>query len=190
MDRCKELGVDHLVDAVVGNINNKLPFEDNTFDGCFSCEVLCHAGDKEFTLTEVMRVLKPGGVMVFSDLMGADDADEEALRSFTDRNATTIMGRPSQYLAAIKASGMKYVCWWDNSNHLEKYFRQMLRQISPPRGHEGCWHHGCLPRQLGAVPHRPRGHPGLQGCLFARLLCLPQGLGAWLTDHCRPSTAA
>merc|ERR1711988_142201 len=133
MDRCKELGVEEQVSAVVGNINEALPFDDNTFDACFSCEVLCHAGDKEYTLKEVKRVLKPGGVMVFSDLMGADDADEEALRSFTDRNATTIMGRPSQYLAAIKGSGLKYVCWWDNSSHLEKYFREMLAQIAKHR---------------------------------------------------------
>ena len=47
--------------------------------GCTK-QVLCHAGDKEFTLKEVARCLKPGGAMVFSDLMGADDADEEALR--------------------------------------------------------------------------------------------------------------
>ena len=31
------------VTAVVGNINEKLPFEDKTFDACFSCEV--HASD-------------------------------------------------------------------------------------------------------------------------------------------------
>mmetsp|Transcript_27630 Transcript_27630/g.65587 ORF Transcript_27630/g.65587 Transcript_27630/m.65587 type:complete len:292 (-) Transcript_27630:244-1119(-) len=133
MEQCKKLGIDDKVTAVVGNINDKLPFEDNTFDACFSCEVLCHAGDKAFTLTEVARCLKPGGVIVFSDLMGADDADEAALRSFTDRNATTVMGRPSQYLAALKQSGLKYLCWWDNSEHLEKYFREMLRQISVHR---------------------------------------------------------
>jgi hypothetical protein len=43
------------------------------------------------------------------------------------------MGRPSQYLQAIKDAGMQYVTWWDNSNHLEKYFREMLRQISVHR---------------------------------------------------------
>mmetsp|Transcript_8390 Transcript_8390/g.21391 ORF Transcript_8390/g.21391 Transcript_8390/m.21391 type:complete len:294 (-) Transcript_8390:105-986(-) len=133
MDRCKELGIADKVGTVVGNINEKLPFEDNTFDACFSCEVLCHAGDKVFTIKEVNRVLKPGGVFVFSDLMGSDDADEKALRSFTDRNATTIMGRPSQYMQAVKDAGMGYVTWWDNSNHLEKYFREMLRQISVHR---------------------------------------------------------
>ena len=30
--------------------------------------------------------------------MGADGADEKALKGFTDRNATTFMGRPSMYI--------------------------------------------------------------------------------------------
>lgn len=43
------------------------------------------------------------------------------------------MGRPSQYLKAVKDAGLKYVCWWDNSTHLEKYFREMIRQINVHR---------------------------------------------------------
>jgi SAM-dependent methyltransferase len=47
MERCKELGIDHLVDAQVGNINEPLPVEwTGKFDFVWSCEVLCHAGDK------------------------------------------------------------------------------------------------------------------------------------------------
>ena len=41
---------------------------------------------------ELVRCMKPGGVFVFSDIMGADGADEKALKGFTDRNATTFMG--------------------------------------------------------------------------------------------------
>ena len=82
---------------------------------------------------ELVRCLKPGGVFVFSDIMGADGADEKALKGFTDRNATTFMGRPSMYIDFIKESGFKYVTWWDGSNHLERYFRNMLSQIAENR---------------------------------------------------------
>jgi cyclopropane fatty-acyl-phospholipid synthase-like methyltransferase len=134
MERCKELGIDHLVDAQVGNINNPLPEEwTGKFDAVWSCEVLCHAGDKVALFKELVRCLKPGGVFVFSDIMGADGADEKALKGFTDRNATTFMGRPSMYIDFIKESGFKYVTWWDGSNHLERYFRNMLSQIAENR---------------------------------------------------------
>jgi hypothetical protein len=77
--------------------------------------------------------LKPGGAFVFSDICGADGADEKALKAFTDRNATTFMGRPSQYIQDVKDSGFTYVNWWDGSNHLERYFRDMVKQIDDNR---------------------------------------------------------
>jgi len=134
MKRCKELKIDHLVDAKVGNINNPLPEEwTGKFDGVWSCEVLCHAGDKVALFKELYRCLKPGGIFVFSDIMGADGANEKALRGFTDRNATTFMGRPSMYIDFIKDSGFNYMTWWDGSHHLERYFRNMLSQIHDNR---------------------------------------------------------
>ena len=134
MRRCRELEIDHLVDARVGNINEPLPKDwTGKFDAVWSCEVLCHAGDKVALFKELARCLKPRGVFVFSDIMGADGADEKALKGFTDRNATTFMGRPSMYLDFIKESGFEYVTWWDGSNHLERYFRDMLSQIHENR---------------------------------------------------------
>ncbi len=92
--------------------------------------MLCHAGDKGELLRELARCLAPGGVLVFSDIMGADDADEGALRAFTDRNATTALGRPGAYRTALAAAGLRVVAWWDNSHHLERYFRAMLAQMA------------------------------------------------------------
>lgn len=131
MEECKRLGIADRVNCHVGNLNDPLPAEwTEKFDYVWSSEVLCHAGDKDALFKEMKRVLKPGGIMVFSDIMGADDADEVALKGFTDRNATSYMGRPKMYIDFIKGAGLKYMCWWDNSHHLETYFRQMLAQIA------------------------------------------------------------
>lgn len=91
--------------------------------------MLCHAGDKAELLSAVARCLRPGGAFVFSDIMGADDADEAALKAFTDRNATTALGRPGEYRQLLARAGLRHVAWWDNSHHLERYFRAMLAQI-------------------------------------------------------------
>lgn len=129
LERCKELGIADKVDVRVGNINDGLPKEwESSFDYVFSCEVLCHAAVKEDVFKEIYRVLKPGGVLVFTDIMGSDEASEEALRPFTDRNATTYMGRPSKYIQAIKGAGLKHLCFWDQSEHLETFFRGMYKQ--------------------------------------------------------------
>jgi len=64
---------------------------------------------------------------VFTDIMGADGADEKALKDFTDRNATTAMARPSQYLDWLKAAGFCHVGFFDGSGHLLPYFSAMLK---------------------------------------------------------------
>lgn len=42
----------------------RLPFEDGSFDLCWSLESGEHMPDKQQWLTEVQRVLKPGGTFV------------------------------------------------------------------------------------------------------------------------------
>ena len=97
----------------------------------------------------------------------------EGAEGFTDRNATTFMGRPSMYIDFIKRVGFKYVTWWDgSSHHLERYFRNMLSQIArQPPGDErprasptSTWTTGCQ------LAHRARGHPeGERGLRLGRL---------------------
>lgn len=54
----------HLNEAHVCDANN-LPFESNTFDLVFHRMVAEHLADPLATLSEIQRVLKPGGVMMF-----------------------------------------------------------------------------------------------------------------------------
>ena len=46
-----------------------LPFEDNYFDAANTHAVLMHIPDTEGTLSEVLRVLKPGGVLASREMV-------------------------------------------------------------------------------------------------------------------------
>mmetsp|Transcript_35328 Transcript_35328/g.49055 ORF Transcript_35328/g.49055 Transcript_35328/m.49055 type:complete len:234 (+) Transcript_35328:1300-2001(+) len=61
--RCKEENksskLDHLCDIVQGSFL-EMPFEKNTFDGCYCIEAACHAPDIVALYKEIFRVMKPG----------------------------------------------------------------------------------------------------------------------------------
>jgi SAM-dependent methyltransferase len=62
----------------------KLPFSDATFDAVFANDVLCHLPGRLGVLREILRVLRPGGRMLFSDALvigGLISQQEIAARS-------------------------------------------------------------------------------------------------------------
>lgn len=61
-------------------IFNHIPFEDDSFDRVVSTYTFHHLTDteKEIALSEIVRVLKPGGYIVIGDMMFKNDEDREA----------------------------------------------------------------------------------------------------------------
>ena len=54
------------IDAKVHDLSQRFPFEDDSFEGAVCIEVLEHLYDPKFTVAEIFRVLKPGGLLVAS----------------------------------------------------------------------------------------------------------------------------
>ena len=131
----KVLGIDEFIDVKFLDFNNGLPEEwTNRFTHVISCEVLCHAANKALLFQELLRVMQPGAGFAFTDIMGAEGADEKVLKDFTDRNATTKMARPSEYLTLLKnkeghGEGFLNGSFVDFSHHLLYYFRSMRDQV-------------------------------------------------------------
>lgn len=131
LKEAEKLGVGHLVSVTLNNFNDGLPEEwTNKFTHVVSCEVLCHAADKMTLFKDLKRCMQPGAGFAFTDIMGADGADEKVLKDFTDRNATTAMGRPSEYMTLMKDSGFINGSYLDYSPHLVHYFQGMVDQIN------------------------------------------------------------
>jgi ubiquinone/menaquinone biosynthesis C-methylase UbiE len=62
-------GLDGLVRFVECDVSGTLPFADASFDGAFANDVLCHVPERGRLLQELLRVLRPGGRLLFSDAL-------------------------------------------------------------------------------------------------------------------------
>ncbi len=65
-------GVRELVDFHHGNADHHLPFKDNSIDVVTNIESACHYSNRKNFLSEVYRILKPGGRIVASDWLVAN----------------------------------------------------------------------------------------------------------------------
>lgn len=58
---------------VIAGVAERIPLADDSVDGVLSNIALCSVSDQRATLAEVIRVLRPGGVLVFHEHVAAPD---------------------------------------------------------------------------------------------------------------------
>lgn len=114
-----------------------LKFEDNSFENIICVEAICHFNTRAKFLEEAMRVLKPGGHLVFSDsLLQADtpiQPDENYLET------------AEQYKAVGEAAGFERVEVFDTSEESWNRFAQFHFQTAIQRMQNG----ELSPRDVG-----------------------------------------
>ncbi len=123
----KEQGLDHLVDVVDGNFE-ELPFEDESFDLVWSQDAILHSGKREEVIKEAARVLKPGGDLIFTDPMQADDCPDGVLDAIYERIHLTSLGSPAVYREAAKKAGLKEVGFEELTPHLTQHYGRVLQE--------------------------------------------------------------
>ncbi|GHI01741.1 methyltransferase [Streptomyces cellostaticus] len=99
-------GLDGLIEVVTGSLNH-LPYKAEHFDAVWSLEVLCHVTDRDTALAEAVRVLKPGGALVFSDIMAAEETPAPAVRPALSRLGVQSLATPSFYLQSLSRLGLE-----------------------------------------------------------------------------------
>ena len=111
------VGLEHLVDFRLGNALD-MPFADATFDVVIGQEAFAHVPDKPRLIAECARVVRPGGIIAFTDILrrdGLSAAEFERLRDdMTFQSLETLDG----YGRLLARSGCALIgrddlsIWW------------------------------------------------------------------------------
>ena len=108
-----------------------LPFRDDEFDFVFSKDSMVHIPDKRACYQEIRRVLKPGGLLVFSDWFGSADPPTEAMLEWLDVvDLTFQLGTLGQAIDILSTLGFDSVTARDRNHWYGRYMGEELATLS------------------------------------------------------------
>ncbi len=119
------VGLDDLVDFRQGDAR-AMPFEDKAFDVAISQEALLHVPDKASVVRECARVLKPGGVIAFTDLALVEPLEDAEMAKLGPALASVNFATMDQYRDWLLASGFELLVAFDRSEELMTILTERL----------------------------------------------------------------
>jgi ubiquinone/menaquinone biosynthesis C-methylase UbiE len=123
---------------------SEIPFPDASFTHIWSQAVIYHVPDKRAVLREAHRVLQPGGVLIFDDLVKPKaDVGPDAQKYVYDRLLFDTEFSFDSYQAALMAQGFTILEATDLSAHLKTSYL-CLAERTPKNGGEHADHYQWL----------------------------------------------
>jgi ubiquinone/menaquinone biosynthesis C-methylase UbiE len=102
--RNESAGLNHLIDLKLGNAL-EMPFEDGTCDVLIGQDAWCYIIDKPRLIAECARVLRPQGVIAFTDWLKSENITPEESKSFFEFMAFPDVETLSGYSRLLENSG-------------------------------------------------------------------------------------
>ena len=103
-----------------------MPFEDASFDTAISQEALLHVPDKAAVIRECARVLKPGGMLVFTDLTRLEPIEGDDMKRLGKALASVNFATPDDYRNWLHAAGFEITTDVDRSAALKEILIERL----------------------------------------------------------------
>ncbi|MDP4594200.1 MAG: methyltransferase domain-containing protein [Beijerinckiaceae bacterium] len=123
-----EQGLDHLVSVVYGDFENP-GMEDASFDYIWSQDAILHSGDRPLVMDQVNRLLKPGGLFVFTDPMQSDDCPDGVLQPILDRIQLSTLGSFRFYRQELEKRGFEEVKVQDLTHQLRNHYNRVREEL-------------------------------------------------------------
>lgn len=111
-----------------------IPLPDDSFSIAWSQDSLLHSGNRGRVLEEIDRVLAPGGEVIFTDPMQADDCPPDVLGPILQRIHLSTLGSFEFYRGQAKKLGWEEVGIVDLSEQLTRHYTRVREQLLAERG--------------------------------------------------------
>jgi len=119
--------LDHLIDSVSGSFE-EVPYPDEYFDVVWSQDAFLHSGDRRCAIRDAARVLKPGGLFIFTDPMQTDTCPDGVLQPILDRLHLQTLGSPAFYREQCRDAGLQELGFEEHSEQLRRHYGRVLQE--------------------------------------------------------------
>ncbi|MZR13741.1 methyltransferase domain-containing protein [Maritimibacter sp. DP07] len=106
-----------------------VPEADDSCDVVWSQDAFLHSDQRDKVLAEAWRVLKPGGHLIFTDPMQADDVPDGVLQPVYDRLQLNSLGSPLFYRETAEALGFETVQQEDALADLRTHYQRVREEL-------------------------------------------------------------
>jgi ubiquinone/menaquinone biosynthesis C-methylase UbiE len=128
----KLVGLDHLVSFRHGNAL-AMPFDDASFDVVIGQEAWCHVPDKPRLIGESARVVRPGGVIAFTDILRRPALSQHEMARLIREMTFPSLESLDGYAALLESRGCSVLAREDLSEH---WARILVQRLAMYRGLE------------------------------------------------------
>lgn len=134
----KEQAFTDKIDVVDGSFEN-LPYDAESFDMAWSQDSFLHSGERAQVMTEIDRVLKPGGQVIFTDPMQADDCPEGVLEPVLERIHLSSLGSVAFYREQAKRLGWEEIDVQVMTHQLVNHYTRVREELLSRREELEQW---------------------------------------------------
>ena len=124
----REQGLEQLIEVVDGSFES-IPAVDASYDLVWSQDAILHSGHRDRVIREISRVLRPGGEVVFTDPMQADDCPDGVLHPVLDRIHLESLGSISFYRNAAAHHGLQEIGVVELTENLITHYSRVREEL-------------------------------------------------------------
>lgn len=107
-----------------------IPCADASFDLAWSQDAILHSGQRDKVFDEIDRILKPGGELIFTDPMQADDCPPGVLQPVLDRIHLNSLGSFKFYRQQAQRLGWQEIGITDLTDQLTRHYQRVREELA------------------------------------------------------------
>lgn len=124
-------GLDDKIEVRVGDFHN-IDSAPGQWDAVVCQESVIHSPDRPKVFSEVFRVLRPGGVFAFTDILTAEDADLERVEAAFSRLGAATGGTVRSYVEMAEAAGFEVTLVDERPGDIRTHYDKLAEALQTP----------------------------------------------------------